>query len=370
MEHTEKLGLVLPSTDENYDVDVFNENFRIIDENIGGAENLADLRTNEKANLVGAINEVLQKVNTDVDAVSKTVQSVVSDVDLLEQGLQGTNANISTISTGLQSANASIATVNTSAQSTAKDVATLKATLQTATTDIATIKATLQSVTANVSNMIQIRVLVDADYVGQTVTCTNGVTALNKVIDSSLAVSFVVASFGEWTITLGDLVEDVSVYYYGIHNVDMTVEPDSVALIERMSSSIGGSGEVSASSVLSNNSSFAAYEAFDGISEQGNSWHSSSSFPQWLQFKFNVPKTVKRFVFSCTSDFPKLFKLQASNDATEWTDLGTYTNLVTVAYQEIEYAVKNRKAYIYYRLYILEGYATNVGIGELQFYGY
>lgn len=370
MTKTDKLGLVLPDEKETYNINVFNENFRAIDKNIGGAEVLADLHTENKASLVGAINEVLQKIDSNVDTISKTIEGVAANVNLLGQGLQGANANISTISTGLQSANANIATVNTSAQSTAKDVATLKATLQTTTTDIATIKATLQSITADVSNMIQIRVLVDADYVGQTVTCTNGVTVLNKVIDSSLAVLFVVASFGEWTITLGDLAEDVSVYYYGIHNVDMTIEPDSVALVERMSSSIGGSGEVSASSVLSNNSSFAAYEAFDGIVEQGNSWHSASSFPQWLQFKFNVSKTVKRFVFSCTSDFPKLFKLQASNDATEWTDLGTYTNLVTVAYQDIEYAVKNRKAYIYYRLYILEGYAANVGIGELQFYGY
>lgn len=60
MTQTEKLGLVLPDENESYNISVFNDNFRTIDENIGGAENLENLLTEDKTSLVNAINEVFQ----------------------------------------------------------------------------------------------------------------------------------------------------------------------------------------------------------------------------------------------------------------------------------------------------------------------
>lgn len=60
MTQTEKLGLVLPDENESYNINVFNDNFRTIDKNIGGAENLENLQTEDKTSLVNAINEVFQ----------------------------------------------------------------------------------------------------------------------------------------------------------------------------------------------------------------------------------------------------------------------------------------------------------------------
>lgn len=361
---TGKLGLVLPDEKETYNINVINENFRIVDENIGGAEILADLRTKEKASLVGAINEVLQKIDTNVDTLSNAIKGVVADVNLLEQGLQSANANIST---GLQSANTNIAAVNTSVKNANADIATIRTSLQTATSDIASIKTTLQNVTAKLGNLVQIKVLVSEEYQGHTVVCTNGIDTQRKVVDSSLTVTFDV-TLGEWTITLDNLEENVGVYYYGIHNVDMTVEPDSVELITIHSDYSGGTGIVSASSEYSTNS--LAYLAVDGENST-NGWGSKTGYPQWWQYQFNSPKVVKKFKFSSMNgEAVKTFRLQASNDGIEWVDLGVYTNAVTTEYVYIEHKTKNRTEYTYYRIYFVEGYKNFLSIAQIQFYGY
>ena len=57
MTKTKRLGLVLPNEDEAYNINVFNENFRIIDEKGGSTEALENLLTEDKTSLVNAINE-------------------------------------------------------------------------------------------------------------------------------------------------------------------------------------------------------------------------------------------------------------------------------------------------------------------------
>ena len=78
MEHTEKLGLVLPDENETYNINVFNENFRTIDKNIGGAENLQDLLTENKTSLVAAINEVFQQGGEDIDIKLAVVDAILT----------------------------------------------------------------------------------------------------------------------------------------------------------------------------------------------------------------------------------------------------------------------------------------------------
>lgn len=60
MEKTKRLCLVLPNEDDAYNISVFNDNFRIIDEKGGSTEELDKLLTDDKTCLVNAINEVFQ----------------------------------------------------------------------------------------------------------------------------------------------------------------------------------------------------------------------------------------------------------------------------------------------------------------------
>lgn len=214
--------------------------------------------------------------------------------------------------------------------------------------------------------LTQIRVLVSEDYIGQTVACTNEYGTFLKDVDSSLIVTFDV-SFGDWQIFLDDLEENVSVYYYGIHNVDLRPEPDNVALISTHTSTTSGSGIVSVSTKLSD--SYFPYNSVDGNNSQ-DSWCSKSGYPQWWQYQFYVPKVVKKFKFSGDGDNVKTFKLQGSNDGIEWTDLGTYVNTVTTSFTYVEYSVNNRKSYSYYRLYFMDGHTNCASIEEIQMYGY
>ena len=78
MTQTEKLGLVLPDENESYNINVFNDNFRTIDKNIGGAENLQDLLTENKTSLVGAINEVFQSGGADIDTKLAVVDAILT----------------------------------------------------------------------------------------------------------------------------------------------------------------------------------------------------------------------------------------------------------------------------------------------------
>ena len=78
---TENYGLLLPEQDESYNVDDFNENFKTIDANMGGKEDLTKLETEHKDSLVDAINEVFQHggdvKQKIVDAI-KTADSTIS----------------------------------------------------------------------------------------------------------------------------------------------------------------------------------------------------------------------------------------------------------------------------------------------------
>lgn len=73
MTKTKRLGLVLPNEDEAYNINVFNENFRIIDEKGGSTEALENLLTEDKTSLVNAINEVFQSGG---DVKAKVVQAI------------------------------------------------------------------------------------------------------------------------------------------------------------------------------------------------------------------------------------------------------------------------------------------------------
>ena len=68
--------------------------------------------------------------------------------------------------------------------------------------------------------------------------------------------------------------------------------------------------------------------------------------PQYIGYKFNDPICVKKFsiwIRDCSNDSvnaanpPKYFKLQGSNDGTNWEDLGVYANNNTTFKNEVTY---------------------------------
>lgn len=212
----------------------------------------------------------------------------------------------------------------------------------------------------------QIIVSVSDAYEGSTISCSNESSNETKTIDSSLSVTFDV-TLGEWLVKLEDLEETVDVYYYGIHRLDFS-EPDSEPLVTKMSSSVGGSGTAIASSIYDDR--YCEYKAFDGLYGTNNAWSSKAGMPQWYQFKFNTPKVVKRFAFWISLGAPKRLKLEGANDTNDWHNLGEYTNTVTLKDEKVEFKVKNKTPYLYYRLYFYESFGEYVELAELQFYGY
>ncbi len=92
-----------------------------------------------------------------------------------------------------------------------------------------------------------------------------------------------------------------------------------------------------------------------------NIWRSDSteSLPQWVRFDCGIDskKTVKEYSLTCyyvtQPGVPKSWKLQGSNDASNWTDLHEVSNETSwTSYSSKTYTVDNNTAYAFYRLYV------------------
>jgi hypothetical protein len=131
--------------------------------------------------------------------------------------------------------------------------------------------------------------------------------------------------------------------------------------------------EVSASTVLDTNTP--AVNAFNKI--HTDDWHSALSdgnmatIPQLLAIKYPIAVTVfkyKLWANATSSDsnrhFPRIWKLQGSNDGSSWTDIGseqqedTWPYVADVASMK-EFTVSNTTAYTRYRLRITSGRYSN-----------
>lgn len=147
-----------------------------------------------------------------------------------------------------------------------------------------------------------------------------------------------------------------------------------IPLVPTMTSNTTPSGVASADSI--DGTGYEAYRAFDNAGSTTDAWISGSAassytYPHWIQYQFPTAQVVGGLHFknySTGSNGVKTFKVQGSNDGTTWTDLysGTGTNAGGGTLQEFYF--DNTTAYLYYRLYITEGYsAIQCGICYLQF---
>lgn len=131
------------------------------------------------------------------------------------------------------------------------------------------------------------------------------------------------------------------------------------------------SGVVSASSTYSGHPD---YYAFDG--NTSNAWYSSLGTNEYIQYQFPNAVIVNKadIGVSYFNGYTRIknFRIEASNDGTNYTTL--YTGLATnnSANYTLTVTFENTTAYTHYRLYVIDNYGPSnysVAVFELQFYG-
>ena len=148
---------------------------------------------------------------------------------------------------------------------------------------------------------------------------------------------------------------------------------ETIALIPIMTSNTTPSGVAKADS---GTSSAYAYKAFDN--NESTWWASSTGIGSWLEYCFTVAKTVTKFYikagYSSNSSGVKSFKIQGSNNETQWIDLTDEITLPnTSGGAEYTGELKNTSYYKYYRFYATTNSYYDgdwVSITKLQLYGF
>lgn len=180
-------------------------------------------------------------------------------------------------------------------------------------------------------------------------------------------------------VTFNALLADSNACDYMVRSTTWSAS----AKVPVMTSNTTPSGVASASSIYS--SSFDAWKAFDGISnDNSNVWISgtqSSPYNEYVQYKYEQAVCVNKVTWINRNDnnanavqAPKEVELLGSNTGNngDWTSLATYTNTNNTKGQTVSFDVNNTNNYLYYRLSIssVNGIANSYcSIGELIFDG-
>jgi len=131
----------------------------------------------------------------------------------------------------------------------------------------------------------------------------------------------------------------------------------NVDAIPTMTSDTTPSGVASADSTYG--TGFEAYRAMDD-SLSGNTWSAAfTSYPHWLQYQFATSKIVTKYSVTCHASnsiwSPTSWKIQGSNNGTDWTDLDTQNVTWGAAGETKMFNISNPSSNIYYRLYCTAG---------------
>lgn len=137
------------------------------------------------------------------------------------------------------------------------------------------------------------------------------------------------------------------------------------------------------SGVASASSSYVDFPAYAGFisSTKANyvGWiQNGEGVPAWLQYKFD--SATKIYGYKITpwsydnwgSRSPKTWKMQGSNDGTNYTDIDSRTNFTTwVSETPVTFLFSSAQTYQYYRLYVTANMNSNAytGVGRLELIG-
>ncbi|MFA5340461.1 MAG: discoidin domain-containing protein, partial [Clostridia bacterium] len=125
---------------------------------------------------------------------------------------------------------------------------------------------------------------------------------------------------------------------------------------------------------------YAAWIAMnDTNTSETDCWHSDATLNTvgytWLQYQFTSAKIIERYTITGrnyegppgASPYPTTWKLQGSNNGTDWVDLDTQTGQTFTQSEKKTYSFQNTTAYVYYRLWITESSnGVHASIGEWE----
>lgn len=176
--------------------------------------------------------------------------------------------------------------------------------------------------------------------------------------------------------TIAGYMDTADKYFYGEWVItDSTTTPVTwgpKGNVPVMTSDTAPYGEASASRYHETN---LPYKAFDN--DNSTMWLSSNGYFEsgnWIQYKFTNPVRVKKVAFyDCPTsglNRTKAYRIQASNDGTNWITIKDDINTISNARTLITSDLTNTDFYIYWRLVILTAHTTAASqIHTLQFYG-
>ena len=164
--------------------------------------------------------------------------------------------------------------------------------------------------------------------------------------------------------------------FYGYQEGDTLWEPKD--LVPVMTSNTAPYGEASASSKYTD--TFEPWKVFGGNPDK-TGWVTGLDqvTNQWVQYKFCNPTVIKSLTIKNRGDQSSYvnpvneFELVASNDGSNWNNLGKYTHGAIGVYEETTHQIENSDSYLYYRIkinsYIKTDTKNYIAIGEIKFYG-
>lgn len=129
------------------------------------------------------------------------------------------------------------------------------------------------------------------------------------------------------------------------------------------------SGIASASSE-SNTTTLAAWKAFNG--NISDNWQSTAVLPAWVAYEFPTQKVISSYAiatYSTTTNYPKAWTFEGSNDNTNWTVLDTQSNITNLSSIDRVFNFTNNTKYKAYRINITASNGgTSTTIAELKMF--
>lgn len=152
--------------------------------------------------------------------------------------------------------------------------------------------------------------------------------------------------------------------------ISLIIPDENKDIIPKMTSASAPSGVVSASSIVSSNY---AWNAFDDVTT-GNGWVANGTTNQWICYQFPEPKRVGKYTLTVTYNVtaaPKDWTFEGSNDGQNWIVLDSRSNITdwVAGTKKVFYIDKNKiGSYSYYRVNVSvnNGNASYISLGEIE----
>jgi len=178
------------------------------------------------------------------------------------------------------------------------------------------------------------------------------------------------------TITYNGITYNAGDYFIGLSDYQYFDESIITDLIPDMTSNTSPSGECIGDGVYRDSSNYQYWKAFNkSLYDNNDNWISKETvdkpFPHWIGYKFENPVICNKFIVQVSRyryyTGPKKIKIESSNNGINWVELYKYEEqyFPNSKFKKC-YKFDNEIPYLYYRLFIEEGFSTiYVEVGEL-----